>query len=74
MVKNLSTIQETCVRSLVWKDPLEKGKATQGKASILAWRVHGLHSPCGRKDSDVTEHLSLSLSLIDHLVKNLPAV
>ena len=28
---------ETQVRSLVWEDPLEKGKATQ--SSILAWRI-----------------------------------
>ena len=37
MVKNLLTLRETWVRSLVWGDPLEKGKATQ--SSILAWRV-----------------------------------
>ena len=35
MVKNLSSMQETWVRSLGWEDPLEKGKAT----SILAWRI-----------------------------------
>ena len=28
---------ETCVRSLAWEDPLEKGKATH--SSILAWRI-----------------------------------
>ena len=37
MVKNLSTMQETWVGSLGWKDPLEKGKAIH--SSILAWRV-----------------------------------
>ena len=37
MVKNLLTLRETWVRSLVWGDPLEKGKATQ--SSILAWRI-----------------------------------
>ena len=30
-------MQETWVRSLGWKDPLEKGKATH--SSILAWRI-----------------------------------
>ena len=39
---------------LVWEDPLEKGKATH--SSVLAWRI-----PCGHKESDTTERLSLSL-------------
>ena len=33
-----------CVRSLGWEDPLEKGKATY--SSIMAWKFHGLYSPC----------------------------
>ena len=37
MVKNLPTVRETWVRSLGWKDPLEKGMATH--SSILAWRI-----------------------------------
>ena len=37
LVKNLPAMQETWVRSLDWKDPLEKGKATL--SSILAWRI-----------------------------------
>ena len=28
MVKNLPAMQETRVQSLIWDDPLEKGKAT----------------------------------------------
>ena len=35
-VKNLPAMQETCVQSLGWEDPLEKGKAAH--CSILAWR------------------------------------
>ena len=34
MVKNLSAMRETWVRSLGWEDPLEKGIATH--SSILA--------------------------------------
>ena len=34
LVKNLSAMWETCVRSLSWEDPLEKGKTTH--FSILA--------------------------------------
>ena len=37
LVKNPPAIQETWVQSLVWEDPLEKGKATH--SSILAWRT-----------------------------------
>ena len=37
MVKNLSAIWETWVRSLGWEDPLEEGLVTH--SSILAWRI-----------------------------------
>ena len=37
VVKNPPAMQETCVRSLGWVEPLEKGKATH--SSILAWRI-----------------------------------
>ena len=37
LVKNLPAMWETWVQSLVWEDPLEKGKATH--SSILAWRI-----------------------------------
>ena len=37
MVKNLSAMQETWVRSLGGEDPLGKGMATH--SSILAWRI-----------------------------------
>ena len=51
LVKNPPTMQETWVR------PLEKGKTTH--SSILAWKSHGLYSLWGRKESDMTEPLSL---------------
>ena len=35
--KNPPIMWETWVQSLVWEDPLEKGKATH--SSILAWRI-----------------------------------
>ena len=37
VVKNLSAVQETWVRSLGWEDPLEEGMATH--SSTLAWRI-----------------------------------
>ena len=60
LVKNLPASQETWVQSLGWEDPLEKGKATH--SSILAWRIHVLYSPWGRKELDRTKRLSISLS------------
>ena len=56
MVKSLSTMQETQVRSLGWEDPLEKAMATH--SSTLAWKIpwteeHGR----GREESDRTERL-----------------
>ena len=36
-VKNPLAMQETCVQSLGWEDPLEEGVATH--SSILAWRI-----------------------------------
>ena len=36
-VKNLPAMQETWVRSLVWEDPLWKGKAIH--SNILAWII-----------------------------------
>ena len=58
LVKNLSTMQETLVRFLGQEDPLEKGKATY--SGILAWRIPWTIA-WGRKESDTTEKLSLSL-------------
>ena len=50
-------MQETWVRSLGWEDPLEKGKAV-----FWPGEIHRLYSPWDRKESDMTEQLSLSLS------------
>ena len=45
MVKNLPIIQETCVQSLGWEDPLEKEMATH--SSILAWKIPWIGEPGG---------------------------
>ena len=59
MVKNLSAVQETWVRSLDWEDPLEKGMATH--SSILVWRVPWANTAAhGVAESDMTEWLTLS--------------
>ena len=44
-VKNLPAMQQTCVRSLGWEDPLEKGMATH--STILAWRIPWTEEPDG---------------------------
>ena len=64
--KSPPAVQETQVRSLGWEDPLEKGMVTHSR--ILAWGIPwteetgGLQS-MGLQESDMTEQLSLSLSL-----------
>ena len=45
MVKNLPTMQEAQVRSLVWDDALEKAMATH--CSILSWRIPWAEEPGG---------------------------
>ena len=44
-IKNLPATQETWVRSLSCKDPLEKEMATH--SSVLAWRIPGTGEPGG---------------------------
>ena len=56
MVNNLPAMQETEVRFLGQKDPLEKEMATH--SSILAWRILGAEEPGGWHgvaESDRTE-------------------
>ena len=46
---------------LDWKDPLKKGKATH--STRIPGEFHGLYSPWGHKELDMTERLSLSLHI-----------
>ena len=57
-VKNLPAMQETCVQSLGWEDPLEKGMLTH--SSTTAWRIPWAegNSPWVRKESDMAKHLT----------------
>ena len=45
MVKHMSAMQETRVRSLGWEDPLEKEMGVH--SSSLAWKTHGQRSLVG---------------------------
>ena len=65
LVKNLPAMWETWDWSLGWEDPREKGTATH--SSILAWRILGLYSPWGLKESDTTEQLSLSSTIPNYI-------
>ena len=58
LVKNPPSMQETWVQSLGWEDPLEKERLP----TPVFWpeEFHGLYSPWGRKELDMTERLSLS--------------
>ena len=44
-MKNPPTVQESCVRSLGWEDPLEEEMATH--PSILAWEIPWKRSLAG---------------------------
>ena len=55
----LPAIQKTPVQFLGQEDPLEEEKTTH--CSIQPREFHGLYSPWGRKELDMTERLSLSL-------------
>ena len=57
LVKNPLAMQETWVRFLGWENPLEKGKATQYSEYPVFWpgEFHGLLSPWGHKELDMTE-------------------
>ena len=54
MVKRLPAVRETWVRSLGWKDPLEKEMATH--SSTLAWRIPWTEEP-GRLQSMGSQRL-----------------
>ena len=57
LVKYPPAMWETWVRTLGWKDPLEKG--TLPTPVFWPGEFHGLYSPRGGKGSDMTERLSL---------------
>ena len=70
MVKNLPAMQDTWVQSLHRKDLLEKGGLPipvflpgefHGQRSLVSYRLWG------RKESDTTERLTLSLSSRGHV-------
>ena len=73
LVKNPPTMWETWVRSLGWEDSLEKVPGFDPWVGKTPWRrywlptpvfwpgeFHGLYSPLGLIESDMTERLSLT--------------
>ena len=59
LIQNPPTMQETCVRSLGWEDPLEKGMATH--SSVPAWRIPWTEEP-GRLQSMGLQRVGHSLA------------
>ena len=55
IVKNLPAMRETWVRFLGWKDPLDKGTATN--SSILALRITWTEEPGGLQSNGVEKQL-----------------
>ena len=69
MVKRLSTMQETWVRSLGQEDPLEKEMAPHSRT--VAWKIPWTEEP-GRlqsmgSQSDMTERLTLNTVIISEI-------
>jgi len=62
LVKNPPSMWETGVQSLGWEDPWRRERLPA--PVIWPGEFHGLYSPCGRKESDTTEWLSLSLHVM----------
>ena len=53
LAKNPPAMWETRVQSLSLEDPLEKGQATH--SAFWPGKFHGLYSPWGLKELDMTE-------------------
>ena len=66
MVKHLSAMQETWVRSLGWEDPWRRERLP----TRVFWPgdFHGLYSLRGRKELDTTEHFH-SLNILECLLE-----
>ena len=60
LAKNPPAVWETWVRSLDWEDPLKEGRERLPTSVFWPGEFHGLCSPCGRKELDTAEQLSLS--------------
>ena len=65
-MQKLPAMQEMQIRSMDQEDPLEEGMTTH--SSILAWEIPlteepGGYSPWSRKESDMTEQLSVHTAL-----------
>ena len=59
MVKNPPAMQETWVRSLGWKDPLEEGM--EAHSSIFAWRIPWTEEPGGLQSMGSQSQTQLSI-------------
>ena len=57
--KNPPAMWETWVRFLSWEDPQEKGKRVPASVFWLG-EFHGLYSPWGLKESDMSEPATAS--------------
>ena len=62
LVKNLPAVRETWIRSLGWEDPWRREKLP----TPVFWpeEFHGLCSLWGSKESDMTEQLTFTFTLM----------
>ena len=67
-VKNLPTMRETCVQSLGWEDPLEKGKAAHSKNSGLENSMECIVPGVAKSWTGLSDfqcHLELNINMYD---------
>ena len=69
LVKNLPAMRDTWVQFLGWEDLWRRERLP----TPVFWprEFHGLYSPWGHKESDITEQLSLKLMVLKLLVVQL---
>ena len=65
-IKSLSAMQETWVRFLGWKDPLEKEMATH--SSTLAWKIHGWRKKIVPWKFHITTHKTHFIVIIKQIL------
>ena len=70
LIKNPPAMRETWVRTLGWEDPLEEERLP----TPVFWpgEFHGLYSPWGCKELDMTERLHTFLSM--HSISSFPII
>ena len=72
LVKNMPAVQETCVQSLGWEDPLKKEMATH--SSILVWEISWPEEPGGLQSMGLQKSDKTGVTKITTVGKQIPVL